>query len=84
MVGIVETVSDRWDVGDTALPNCYLSEATAGELRDTLSYLETKDAPRLYRLPEEQKLLFLRGSRNGCRPLWAGAGNRAAPGAGNF
>ena len=62
VVGIVETVSDRWDVGDTALPNCYLSEATAGELRDTLSYLETKDAPRLYRLPEEQKLLFLRGS----------------------
>ena len=45
VVGIVETVSDRWDVGDTALPNCYLSEATAGELRDTLSYLETKDAP---------------------------------------
>ncbi len=48
--------------GDTALPNCYLSEATAGGARDTLSYLETKDAPGCTGCREEQKFLFLRGS----------------------
>lgn len=62
VVGIVETVSDRWDVGNRDLPNCYISAATAQEVRDTLSYLQAKEDPRLYRTLEGQTLLFLQGS----------------------
>ena len=62
VVGIVETVSDRWDVGDVVLPNCYMSAPTAEEFRETAAQLQTREEPRLQRPLEEQTLLFLRGN----------------------
>lgn len=62
VVGIIETVSDRWDVGDVVLPNCYISTPTAEEFRETAAQLQTREEPRLQRPLEEQTLLFLRGN----------------------
>lgn len=63
VVGIVETISDRWDVDTVSLPNCYISTPTEQALQDTVRYLQNLEKdPYLYHMPEESHLLFLRGA----------------------
>lgn len=49
VVGIIETVSDRWDVGELSLPNCYITQDSLQAVLDKTQELNGRtDETRLY------------------------------------
>lgn len=49
MVGILETVADRWDIGRTQLPNCYITESGRETMLAKVEELQNlEDDNRLY------------------------------------